>query len=235
MGFIGSFNRNYLRMKNTIITILFSLIAFVALSQTQTTEKSEKQREQFEKFKNELQIFLNEPVVNFSLKDTFENIVQLKEFKDKILILDFWFTSCAPCIMDFPYLKKLQTHYKDSSNIIFISICIDNDERKQVWKGLIHKHELGGIQVFLPKNRQNSEENQYYIDNIKTFPTCLLVSKSGKILGDLPNLDSFVAAYAIENGFQEKSTAQSVEEAFNKSESFNKWVIKNQNYVMGYF
>ena len=178
---------------------------------------------------------LNEPVVNFSLKDTSENIVQLEEFRKKLLILDFWFTSCAPCINDIPYLKKLQSHYKDSLNIVFISICIDNVERKQIWKELIRKHELGGIQVFIPKNEINSEDNQFYIDNIKTFPTCLLVAKSGKILGDLPNLDSFVAAYAIENGFREKSTAESVEEAFNNSESFKKWLIKNQNYVMDYF
>ncbi len=222
-------------MKNIIITIFFSLIAIISMAQNQSTEKSQKQRELIEKYKNELQILLNEPVVNFSLKDTSENIVQLKEFRNKLLILDFWFTSCAPCISDIPYLKKLQSHYKDSLNIVFISICIDNVERKQIWKELIHKHELGGIQVFIPKNKINSEDNQYYIDNIKTFPTCLLVSKSGKILGGLPNLDSFVAAYAIENGFQEKTTAESVEDAFIKSESFNKWLIKNQNYVMNSF
>ena len=222
-------------MKNIIITIFFSLISVISMSQIQSVEKSQKQRELFEKYKNELQILLNEPVVNFSLKDTSENIVQLEEFRKKLLILDFWFTSCAPCISDIPYLKKLQSHYKDSLNIVFISICIDNVERKQIWKKLIRKHELGGIQVFIPKNEINSEDNQFYIDNIKTFPTCLLVAKSGKILGDLPNLDSFVAAYAIENGFREKSTAESVEEAFNNSESFKKWLIKNQNYVMDYF
>ncbi|WP_319503175.1 TlpA disulfide reductase family protein [uncultured Draconibacterium sp.] len=213
-------------MKIFINIFCFLLIVFIPHSQTQSIENNNN-----DQFKNELELLLNEPVINFSLRDNSGNIVKLKQFKNKILVLNFWDTSCAKCIRDIPYYNKLNWYYKNTSEIVFISICIDNVEKKQIWKELIQKHKFDGIQVFLPKNKKNKKENQFYKDNITSFPTSLLVSKSGKVLGALPDLNSIIATYVVENGFQDKSTVESVKEASIKNASYTKWFDINQFYI----
>ena len=214
-------------MKIFINIFCFLLIVFIVHSQAQTIENNNN----LDQFKSELELMLNEPVVNFSLKDNSGDIVKLKRFKNKILVLNFWESSCAQCIRDIPYYNRLNLYYKNTSEIVFISICIDSVEKKQTWKTLIQKHKFDGIQVFLPKNKKNKKENEFYKDNIISFPTSLLVSKSGKVLGALPDLNNIIATYAVENGFQDKSTVESVKEASIKNATYTKWFDINQFYI----
>ncbi|MES2458358.1 MAG: FKBP-type peptidyl-prolyl cis-trans isomerase [Bacteroidota bacterium] len=40
--------------------------------------------------------------------------INLKDFKDKLLILDFWGTLCTTCINEMPHMQSLQAQFKDS-------------------------------------------------------------------------------------------------------------------------
>jgi thiol-disulfide isomerase/thioredoxin len=39
----------------------------------------------------------------------------------KIVVLNFWFTSCAPCVREIPDLNRIQERYKDRADIVFIA------------------------------------------------------------------------------------------------------------------
>jgi thiol-disulfide isomerase/thioredoxin len=54
----------------------------------------------------------------------------LAEFKDKVIVVEFWATWCPPCRQSIPHLSKLQAQYKDKVVIIGIS----NEERSVVEK-----------------------------------------------------------------------------------------------------
>ena len=45
----------------------------------------------------------------------------LAEFKDKVVVLEFWATWCPPCRQSIPHLSKLQEKYKDKVVVIGIS------------------------------------------------------------------------------------------------------------------
>ncbi len=45
----------------------------------------------------------------------------LSEFKDKVVVLEFWATWCPPCRESIPHLSKLQEKYKDKIVLIGVS------------------------------------------------------------------------------------------------------------------
>ena len=53
--------------------------------------------------------------------------ITLSEYKDKLIILDFWATWCAPCIKGFPKLNKLQNEFGDKIKIL--SVTQEDTER----------------------------------------------------------------------------------------------------------
>ncbi|MCH8011310.1 MAG: TlpA family protein disulfide reductase [Candidatus Marinimicrobia bacterium] len=59
---------------------------------------------------------------DFSLLNTEEELVNLSDFKGKVIILNFWATWCGPCKMEIPGFVKLQKKYKDDLVIIGISL-----------------------------------------------------------------------------------------------------------------
>lgn len=62
---------------------------------------------------------------------------KLEEFKDKIVVIDFWASWCEPCKQALPHYNKLYKTYKNK-NVIFLGINEDNDikDRDQALKEL---------------------------------------------------------------------------------------------------
>lgn len=53
------------------------------------------------------------------------------QLKGQWLLLDYWSTSCRPCIKEMPYLKELQKRYQ-SKGLRIVMINLDKKEKK--WK-----------------------------------------------------------------------------------------------------
>lgn len=54
-------------------------------------------------------------------------IIGQHSFKDKILVLDFWNTSCGVCFRKFPLLDSVSKVYKSDTNIVFYAVNIPLD------------------------------------------------------------------------------------------------------------
>ncbi len=50
-----------------------------------------------------------------------------KKMEEKAILLDFWFTHCAPCIYTVPHLNDLSETYKDEE-IAFVSVTFEPEE-----------------------------------------------------------------------------------------------------------
>lgn len=59
---------------------------------------------------------------------TFDGKVQkIKDFRGKILILDFWATYCKPCLQEIPHLMELQKRYPGKIEIVGLHVGGEED------------------------------------------------------------------------------------------------------------
>lgn len=77
--------------------------------------------------------------------DTNNNPVDLKTFKNKTLYISFWATWCKPCMKEKPELEKLKDYYKDSTDVIFVDILLDDSEDN--WLKYLDQNKPQGIQL----------------------------------------------------------------------------------------
>lgn len=52
--------------------------------------------------------------------------IKISDFDGKILILDYWFTGCKPCIASWPKLQKLQEQFIDQIQILLVNPLENN-------------------------------------------------------------------------------------------------------------
>ena len=64
---------------------------------------------------------LGKPIVDGEMLDMQGNIHRLSDFKGKYVVIDFWTTSCGPCIMAIPNIEKF---VKRNPDIVVISLCL---------------------------------------------------------------------------------------------------------------
>lgn len=51
--------------------------------------------------------------------------VKLKDFKNKIVVVNFWFVGCPPCRLEIPLLNGLVTKY-DTSRVVFLAVNVQD-------------------------------------------------------------------------------------------------------------
>ena len=65
----------------------------------------------------------------FSASDMNGNLVDTKQLKGKVVVINFWFTTCPPCKAERPYLNQIVDDYKSDPNVVFIAIALDKKEQ----------------------------------------------------------------------------------------------------------
>lgn len=84
---------------------------------------------------------MNEKYIPFKLKDLAGKVVNSADFKDKIVVIDFWATWCTPCKSAFPGMQMVVDKYAKDKNIAFYFIATQaaNDKYKEDIKNYISK------------------------------------------------------------------------------------------------
>lgn len=67
-----------------------------------------------------------QPAPDFTFTTTDGKTHSLKDFKNKIVILNFWASWCPPCIKEFPHFIKAAKEFEN--DVIFIGVSSDLDE-----------------------------------------------------------------------------------------------------------
>jgi thiol-disulfide isomerase/thioredoxin len=62
---------------------------------------------------------------------------KMGELRDKILVLNFWFVECPPCIDEMPALSALQKEYASNPDVVFLSFA--NSTKEKITKFLTAK------------------------------------------------------------------------------------------------
>lgn len=101
--------------------------------------------------------------------------VSLNSLKGKYVFIDFWSTTCAPCIAEFPTIKEVYEKY-DRNQLEIIGIVDDRTSDGKI-KEFIQKKKLNWPTINM--NIKSTTINGY---NIKSYPTTYLINPNGVII-----------------------------------------------------
>ncbi len=111
-----------------------------------------------------------------------------KDYRGKILVIDFWASWCKPCVAEIPNLKKLHEKYKESG-LEVLSVSIDKDSKE--WLLALEKYAMPWKQVLAPK--AGADITKLYQFNL--IPFIIIIDREGRIIGKNQRgeaLDSFI-------------------------------------------
>jgi len=117
---------------------------------------------------------------NFTLKNVFGQQVSLSSFKNKVVVLDFWATWCAPCRASFPAMQEAINKYKDDSEVAFLFI--------DVWENKAPKKMQETAAKFIKDNDysfnvlldvKDKVVNDYRVESI---PVKFVIDKKGNLV-----------------------------------------------------
>lgn len=149
----------------SVLLIIFFLHATGAVSTEQTPPKLGHQL-------NELSVPFDAP--DFNLQDMDENSFTLKDFKGKVLLINFWATWCPPCRREMPSMERL---YKKMKNTDFTVIAINQLESPD--HVFAYMGDLGTDPTFTILFDEESRISEAY--KVVGLPTTYLVDKKGKV------------------------------------------------------
>lgn len=150
-------------MKKIIATIAISVLLIATTGLTAQTSAS---------LKTEIKDLNDE---QFST-ESFKSI--LKQYKGKVVYLDFWASWCGPCKKEMPYSQDLQESF-NGQDVVFLYLSVDRNG--QSWLNMIDKLQITGEHY-----RANSNVHQQLNDqfNVRSIPRYVLIDKKGNVVSD---------------------------------------------------
>ena len=114
---------------------------------------------------------INQPAPNFNLKDLDGRGVSLNGLLGKTVVINFWATTCPPCVLEMPIFQKLYEEWSSRSDVVFLSVNLGEDAAKvRLFMDLRHF-------TFPVLLDSSFEAGQYY--QIHYMPTTCLVDSQG--------------------------------------------------------
>lgn len=122
-----------------------------------------------EKNKQILQALVGCKAPNFIVKTIDGETLSLEQLQGKVVVINFWFESCAPCIAELPALNRLWEEYK-SKDVVFIAFGRDDS---QTIKDFLKRRDFHYRQV----SSDHDITQEYCI--IAGWPTNMVLDKLG--------------------------------------------------------
>jgi peroxiredoxin len=148
-------------MKKTTLVMLGSLVliiaAFILTKQPAISKESG----------------IGEKAPEFSLKDVNGQERKLSDFKNKVVIIDFWATWCPPCRKEIPHFISLYDQYK-RQGLEIIGVAMDQNPEK-VLPEFIRKNNVNYTILF------GNEKVYDSYGGIQAIPTTFILDKEGNI------------------------------------------------------
>lgn len=102
---------------------------------------------------------------------------RLKDYKEKLILLDFWATWCASCINGFPKTEGVQKAYGDEVKIVLVNAKQSKDTYSRVQQVQDRYKSLYGYQIGLDYLLSDSILEQYFPHQI--LPHLIWIDKEG--------------------------------------------------------
>ena len=96
---------------------------------------------------------------------------------EKIVVLEFWATWCAPCIKNIPHISELQRKYKD--DVVFIGVTSESDRQKVA----TFVEQMGDAMDYAVAIDKDAQTSLSYLQplGVPGIPHACIIDKKGKL------------------------------------------------------
>lgn len=142
-------------------------------------------------------------VPDFNFTDVHGNQITKTNTLGKVVVINFWFTTCKPCIAEIPELNEVYEKFKTDTNVVFASVTYEN--RKTVKKFLKKQ----------PLNYPVICDAQAACDlfKIQGYPTNMIIDKNG-------NYQTIIAGGTYQIGNEISTSIQNALDGIEKNISY---------------
>lgn len=107
--------------------------------------------------------------------------IAIENFRNKVIVIDFWATTCLPCIAQLPALKEIHARYH-SRGVEFIGVSLDEPEsadgREALWAAC-KTHAIPWPQYY----QGNGYDSEFSRDwGVGSAPTIFVVDQQGRFV-----------------------------------------------------
>ncbi|MEM8584819.1 MAG: TlpA disulfide reductase family protein [Bacteroidota bacterium] len=128
-------------------------------------------------------------VEDFELTDIEGNIISSQSTVGKVVVLNFWFIGCRPCLEEIPELNEVYNEYAGNEDVVFASIALD--ELKKV------RRKLNKYSIQYPVVADGSIASELF--QVIGYPTNIVIDREGnysfRFTGGFPGIGSLLARY----------------------------------------
>jgi len=110
-----------------------------------------------------------EPLPEFTMTDLDGQTMSLPDWQGKVVLVNFWATWCAPCLVEIPDLISLQDRYRDQLLVIGVS----EDEEDVDLQAFADEHQLN-----YPIVRSTPEVREAF-PGVIALPTTFVINRDG--------------------------------------------------------
>lgn len=122
----------------------------------------------------------------FALRNLQGNLEGLGDYKDNVIVLNFWATWCAPCLEEMPAFEKLYRRYR-SQGLTVLAVSLDKGDNIKV-KNFVDTNNLT-FPVLL-----DSEGIAEKLYPSFTIPFTYVIDKKGKIAARVDGAKNWVSS-----------------------------------------
>lgn len=114
---------------------------------------------------------------DFEMFDMEGKTCRLSDLKGQYVFLDIWATWCHGCVMEIPYMEKLQEHFAGDKRIRLVSISWDYT--REAWLDFLEKRPATWSQYMVDRENMDVMMKEYRMSWIPRF---LLLDPEGRIV-----------------------------------------------------
>lgn len=119
---------------------------------------------------------------DFRLTDADGKAVSLRDFRGKVVYLDFWYSHCAPCLAEAPAGITLKKQFL-GRDVVFLYVSIDGDAN--LWHRTIARHALASTNSVHLLDKEGWQAARPF--QVAGYPSYWIIGRDGRIRrGDAP-------------------------------------------------
>jgi peroxiredoxin len=170
-------------------------------------------------------------ITNFpkiALKNQFGELKTIDDYKGKLILVDFWFSSCEPCLEEMKFYPELLKKHKE---LVILSISVDSqkwtqnllNQKRKPW-GFLEDKKLSW--TFYNINNKNLQSYK-----VKEFPTYFIIDKNGTLLSS-PKSGLYAVESQLGNIVTTKLSFEKYFNSFSKKDIFKIFRLYSILYIL---